>query len=691
MTTSSVAHASSKPRAGLIRATLRRWHLGVIALAAVSFAAPIAVLSHGTDRARVCLASYEGLRGPSLPDCRDEIRWFVTPSRVPWTATAARYRAEELNMRHAVAAYTDAAIGQPDAAALERSVDGLFAAEKIIHTGSQRVTLDELGRAVGAPDPGRSAMLLGDRRTLLARSDLWPHWSVRLRALEAALLEGDAARAAAIAKRYAEFDPRDDDLRVAVAAVLCVSGEGKRGLELLTTIQTARAKDRHESWARNWGEVRAAIVACAAKAGVPAPPLPERDGAGVSDLVAARTALRLRLVTRPSERDPSVIRDAAKGAIDLLEQQAQPKGARVRLLAALLALGRNVEPELVVHLATPRVADGEPPLVTRALDLTAVEWLEEPRGLQALVSADALRNGAAELQRMATTEGLSLEGRRTLMETASAMSFAAARQLAVMGRAAAATEVIAASPQGAAGQLALSSAWYVAGEPARALAELENLEPPAPGSFEVAVRLQRAELLASLGRREEAAREAITADDRAAALGDRQLDLRAQWTRLALARSRRSVAVAPRSLPWTGPMATPASWLDPAAESADAFAAALAFWDAARKAPAPDRRAIRYAIVEPHAGEAPRARAMALSLAAELLAPGEGDVEVWLDAISATSSRATTMRSYAFARMEAARFRGDVAAASQWAKRYAALLSMTARAEDAELLAVLGI
>ena len=119
-------------------------------------------------------------------------------------------------------------------------------------------------------------MLAGDRRTLRSRA-LWDHWSVDLRALEAALLDGDTARAGALARRYADFDPRDEDLRVAVAAMLCLAGDAARGGKLLETVQGDRAHQRHEAWARNWGEVRAAIVACAAKAGLPAPP---RAGAG---------------------------------------------------------------------------------------------------------------------------------------------------------------------------------------------------------------------------------------------------------------------------------------------------------------------------------------------------------------------------------------------------------------------------
>src|SRR5262249_53435263 len=152
----------------------------------------------------------------------------------------------------------------PDAAARTRAADDLALAARIVHAGSQRISLDDLGPAVGAPDVGRSALLAGDRRTLLGGADGWEHWSARLRTLEAALLEGDRARAAALGRRYAEFDPRDEDLRVAVASLLCLEGDARRGIDLLSTVQADRASQRHESWSRNWGEVRALLIACAA-------------------------------------------------------------------------------------------------------------------------------------------------------------------------------------------------------------------------------------------------------------------------------------------------------------------------------------------------------------------------------------------------------------------------------------------
>ena len=122
-----------------------------------------------------------------------------------------------------------------------------------------------------------------------------------------------------------------------------------------------------------------------------------------------------------------------------------------------------------------------------------------------------------------------------------------------------------------------------------------------------------------------------------------------------------------------------------------ALAQALAFWDAARAAPPEERRALRYAAATAHRGDAPRARTAYLALAADLLHEGEGDVEVWLDAFSATAARELTLRAYAWARAEAARFRGDDDAASRWSLRYRTLARLAAAPGDAELAEALDL
>src|SRR5262249_32138984 len=137
-------HASAVVRRAW-RTLAERWHLGILAALLLAAALPSALLEKGTARARACVASYEAPRGPALPDCLNEIHWFITPSRIPWTAAPARYRAEELGLRAVSAAYDDATVGRPSEAGQKIAAEGLTAAEKVIHVGSQRITLAELG------------------------------------------------------------------------------------------------------------------------------------------------------------------------------------------------------------------------------------------------------------------------------------------------------------------------------------------------------------------------------------------------------------------------------------------------------------------------------------------------------------------------------------------------------------------
>jgi hypothetical protein len=392
-------------------------------------------------------------------------------------------------------------------------------------------------------------------------------------------------------------------------------------------------------------------------------------------------------------------------------------GARVRVIAALLASGHGVDASLLAELARPHLDDGEPPLLPPARALTALEWIAEPRRIVPSPSREVLRDAAAELRRDAASPDASAEERLALEEAASSTALEAVRAFARAGDGEGAAAIVdragaRAWPSEAARALCRSSAWYVAGDRARALAELEH--EPADLAHEAALRtawwIQKAELFASEGRRDEAARAAVLADEEAALLGDRRLEVRALWTRLALVPASgavpgqaRGAALTPlraepppplpwaRAWPWVGEIATPSSWLSPEAESPVALARALGSWEAARLASPEERRAIRYAAFVSHRGDAPEALPEYLALAAELLHPDEGDVEVWLDAFAATSSRRLTLRAYAWARGEAARFRGDAAAAARWAGRYRALAALASGPGNAELAAMLGI
>ena len=291
------------------------------------------------------------------------------------------------------------------------------------------------------------------------------------------------------------------------------------------------------------------------------------------------------------------------------------------------------------------------------------------------------------------------------------MMLEAARVLALEGNGAAAAETIAdagdALPSDAARSLQQSSAWYIAGNAERALAALGVASDAAAADqavareVRVASLIQRAELLASLGRRDEAAKAAVLADDVAPTAGNRALDAHARWTRLALARAalaplaslragEEAAASGARAWPWVGLTGRPTSWLLPEAEAAAPLGRALAFWDAAAAAPPEQRCALRYAALD-HRGDAPLATAAYYAVAADLLKPSEGDVEIWLDVFGSMDARRLPLRSYAWIRAEAARYRGDPASAARWTTRLHALAALTADPERAEIARYLGL
>jgi hypothetical protein len=118
--------------------------------------------------------------------------------------------------------------------------------------------------------------------------------------------------------------------------------------------------------------------------------------------------------------------------------------------------------------------------------------------------------------------------------------------------------------------------------------------------------------------------------------------------------------------------------------------AALLAWQAALAAPAPRRLALRYEAVLQR-GDAPRWLTPHFALGAGLLAGAPGDVEVWLDAFGALDARRFTHRAVAWARAEAARWRGDTGAAATWSGRLRALRAVAADPARAEIARFIGI
>jgi hypothetical protein len=702
--------ATERPRWGARRLVRRAlWALSFGLVAGLVASVPEAMLAIGTRKAQRCLAGYEAPRGPARPACGGEVEWMLLPARVPWTAHRARHRAEELSARIAALDYVDAAVGTPSLTSLAAAAEELERSTHVVAKGSQRLAMEELGGSIGAPDLGRDAELLGDRQALLARGEAWLDWRERLAALRATLVTGDTKRAEALAQRYADFDPRDEDVRTAVAAVLCMGDASARGLGMLDLVQNDRASRRYEGMARDFGEVRALIVACAARAGKAPPPLPDTREAGGLDAGEARAVLRVELATA---HGGAPAKAAIEAAIGLLEEP-RTRGARAALLASVLAAGAELDPAETARLARPREGETDTP-PSRLLARTALEWLAQDRPALGDVDPRPLVEGATYAAAARLVQGL--EARKGL-DKAVASDLRSARgtlwleAAAALGRqgdgegaARAADEVADALAAGPIVRgLLRSNALLLTGDRERALAELAADTTPAragdqdtEAQVRAAALVQRAELLGALGRRGEAA-EVVAAAERVARNVDPSLWARARWLEAALAPAREDAARAPSpeeitggvALAWVGfanPLSPHRELAPPEREAL--VNRALTLWSRAISSPAPSRRALRWAALGVR-GDAPPWLGTHLALAGRLLGPGEGDAEVWLDAFAALDATRFSLRQYAFARAEAARLRGDPASAARWEERYRtlrAIASDSARAQMARHL-----
>ncbi|MEZ4309378.1 MAG: hypothetical protein R3F14_15175 [Polyangiaceae bacterium] len=115
----------------------------------------------------------------------------------------------------------------------------------------------------------------------------------------------------------------------------------------------------------------------------------------------------------------------------------------------------------------------------------------------------------------------------------------------------------------------------------------------------------------------------------------------------------------------------------------------LAVWSAARFASEADKRAYRYAFLR-HRGDMPDSLVPYLAIAAELAGDG-GDPEVWLDAVMAPDATRFSLRTYAWARAQAALARGDTASHRLWTDRLHTLATLAGDTDRAELARFLGI
>ncbi len=656
---------------------------------------PNAFVWVGTRSATACIRGFEAPRGPELPWCGDAMKWFSFPARVPWTRTPATYRAEELRIRIAIGNYQNAVAGQPNREARKRSTELMAQASTIVHTGSQRLAFEELGPAAGAPEPGQDALLAGDRDALLARPKEWGEWHQRLHTLQASLLEGDFARTLDVAKHYATYDPREEDLRAALGTILCLGGETQRGLDMLVLQQNDRAARRYAAMSRNWGDVRTAILACAALGKVSPPPRPASNEAGQDDHREARAPVRLRLAEDHDNR----LREAQESAAQLLQTPLAP-GHRAPILAALLASGRDLAPEVWADFASARAEGGEPPMLDLGT-VNALAWLDLPQDRPMAVGA-TFRHGAERL--MEASASAPDDVRAALEFAAGALWIEGAKAYVRAADPDAAVEMLRrAAPlvnmDPTTRALAEGVARYAAGDAEGAHATLATAtEDGADPELYAALLALRAETSGVWGPPSEeeafAAYEAAEETESAAliAWARRIRFWAAPWTeppadvsiagfdsmagRFALWPS---LGYANKTVQWGG--------IDD--ERLGLLSRNLGVWSAALHAKPEDQRSFRYAFLR-HRGDMPDSAVPYLAIAQETAGSG-GDPEVWLDAVMATDAPRFSMRAYAWSRAQAARARGDKAAYKTWSDRLKGLAKLVGDEQKAELARYLGI
>lgn len=656
------------------------------------FVAPEIAVRRARAKATRCLEQARGPRGPVLPECGTIVRDFDYPTDFSYTRHDATYRAEELISRIAMNRYIDAAVGDPNPERLAFGADATRSAQELVEAGSRRISFEELGSSSGAPHLGKLASWLGDRRALTASPEYFGLWYIRRDVMEASFVDADFEQVDDIARRYAAWDPSDADLVTTLGAALCITAPPE-GYDLLEKLPARRAEKRYENLQRNYGELFAALTACANKAGTTAPILPEEGNAGVADMATVRRLVDLRLALPGKDRAARVRR-----AIDALSASGndpldtdQPF-ARAMLLAAVVTLSdQPIEPAVLADLATPRVSDGEGPLAPPAVTLRAI--LVRPQGLYPVVPASWLDDAARILAEASRTAPA--PNRETLERAAGALFIHAAIEHAGDGHVDAAMESAASGARWshaseAVEALSIATAAWVAGDATRALAALDRHSSKPEGKSEVDVDLALSALEAlvagSAGDRARAERVASTLVEEAKATESVDLAAHARWT---------AVALAPASVvadgAGSGAVATMWTGLgDPVARHRDragpAIEATQLAWARALGQGGNERRAFRYQLLDKR-GDLPGLALPALIAGGALLDPGTSSdgVEIWLDTLTALDSRRMRLRSYAWMRMEAAKIRGDVYATDLWAERLAVLREVSSDEDNLEL------
>jgi len=626
----------------MILSRLDKWIVagfGVVAiLGMAAWIGPHVLVEHGRREAMACLddsqAPVDGAR------CDVAEVDLARLASVSWVKHDATYSYEELRARRALAAYDAAAVLAPSAAGLKPAADWVAREEEVIRQGSERLTMDELGTAVGAPDVAAAALARGDRATLRERYDHIGLWSLRLAALNAALLDGETELAEKIAARYAEFDPRDADLRSAVGAALCLGPDPGRGLEILARIPNDRADKRYAAIARGYGELRVAQEACADLAGIEASPLPTDRHAGTPDATEALAVQALRLAKGEVET-----REAQAAVRSLLDGEAAPTGpgldptvllARIALLGELLASDPSISAADLVELARQRTPSEPPLLPTAPIGASAV--LDDPRGKAPYVAPKTYVQAAARVRallektELAQARGAELEDVARAFEVQAALGFA----------------------RGGESEAAIDAATRSVGadKANNVTRTLSRSVAVASGSFEAALAIDK------------------VADGKARRPS---FDFEVMFdmpvtdvTRVHLMK----LATAEAS--------TEGGAADPLLHAIQGTEA--------------ERRQARRAVIASR-GSAPSELALYAIVVGRLAPQGaaEPDVETWLDAALAIDAPRFSMRQIAFARVVAARSRGHEASAQSWERKLATLRAPFADPRKAVIARFLGM
>lgn len=648
---------------------------------------PVVLLDVGRRRARRCLARIDAPETTRLPACDAHASWFALPAKVPWTARWTSLLTEELSARMAVARYVDAAVGTPDRELLPRRWAALREAAQAVEEGSGRLRLGQLGSAIPAPEPGALAFSVGDQQTLVKHGLDWTQWYTSKRAIEIALLRGQLGRAQRLAEHYAGRP--DTDLRLMIGALLCTAGQADRGMEHARSVERARADKRNANMARHFGAARVLVEACAAQAGAEPPRVPSYGGAGEWDHRARLAAMRLRL----AQLEPGCDRPDDLGGCEHTERLTEAANGAVRWLDSRIAMEFRLELVAAVAPFLPsstmareliRPLPDEPgPLA--GLPLTVHRMMARGSPARPFVSSKQLLAAADHLLAL---EPVSPEQQAL----AGAMIAHAATALAGLGEA---EQALAQARRGAdlalddelGRALLVSSVAHLAGQTRAGVDALRaSLDGDrAPDALLAAAHLQLSELLASAGRRAEALTAARRGAEVARSAAVPYLNERAQWLLLAL--ESLSSSAAPTRTGWAAvpkmPMLGPHTTWVPAEARAATTSRAVEVWRTWLAAAGPTRRACRYEAFRSR-GDAPDGPTAHLVLAG-LLADEPAEVEPWLDAFYAIDGGHTRLRSYAWSRTEAARWRGDATATAIWLARYRALEQWAQQPTTAEL------